>query len=502
MNDFFISHSSIDKIDKVDGLVSTLKNMGYSVWYDKDDILLGDIISEEIKQGLRQSYCLLLVLTENFMKSKWTYFEAGQFTAMDSRRIIPLLYELSSEHKKQITDILGNKKYIEMAQTSREQMASELIRALERTKRENRELVVMDHLRALQKELASYETLNSDLISIQLKDYLDFWDRHIDFDFMLLSAKKLVSAIIIDLLKMSDGSLAADLQAMGSNYIWLYQKAVQKGIGSVNLQEYLEFLLVKSSSVSSVNELEVLNHALENILTYYIQSKYPIKPSFASIEIVMPDNLVYKDFAEMYDIDRKVMRDDLIADIDTCYAWYQYNNYTHIAVRDIRKHKVVGYFSVLPITEETYKHILSGDFKDNEFTQDSIVQYIFPDFYKLYVAGVGIDPEYQNTGAFIKLYNALIDMLLTLAKERDIYISEILAEASTRQGEKFCKMIQMRKICHSSSETDIYGLTLIPPEFRLNNRKGKELFDLCQRKFEEYRDYFESAGKYETADQI
>ena len=71
----------------------------------------------------------------------------------------------------------------------------------------------------------------------------------------------------------------------------------------------------------------------------------------------------------------------------------------------------------------------------------------------------------------------------------------MLAEASTKQGEKFCKMVGMNKIGHTESETDIYRIVTIPPQFRLNNQKGKELFKLCQEKFEEYRDFFEAPNQ-------
>ena len=72
MFDFFVSHASRDKEDIVDELVDMLKNMGYLVWYDKNELIAGDVILNEIESGLKNSYCLLLVLTDNFMKSKWT----------------------------------------------------------------------------------------------------------------------------------------------------------------------------------------------------------------------------------------------------------------------------------------------------------------------------------------------------------------------------------------------------------------------------------------------
>ena len=49
----------------------------------------------------------------------------------------------------------------------------------------------------------------------------------------------------------------------------------------------------------------------------------------------------------------------------------------------------------------------------------------------------------------------------------------------------------MKRITSTSNDTDIYRLVTIPPEFKLKNRKGKKLYELCQNKFEEYRDYFD-----------
>lgn len=493
MEDFFISHSSLDKNNIVDDLVQILKDMGYFVWYDKDKILAGDNIPQEINNGLQHSYCLLLVLTENFIKSKWTYFEAGQFSILNNRRIIPLMYNLSQKSKEVIANLFGNQKYIDIVSSSKEEVVSSLIKALEKTKQDNRELVVIDSIKKLQHQLASYETLNANLISLKISEYLEFLEEHKDLDYIFLSAKKIVIAVICDLLKTINSSIEYEFEAKKGDTEWLVKKLEEANIGSINFREYVGFILKNKSQTVKFDEMNVLNLAIENILIYYINAKYPIKPSSSSIIVVSPEELTYKDFLEMYQIDLKVMRHDLIASTETCYNWHEYNNYTHIAIKDTITNKVVGYFSVLPITDDTYTRILSGKFKDNEFTIDCLEQYLFPDFYKLYVAGVGIDPDYQNTGAFIKLYNALLDMFLVLAKEREIYISEVIAEASTRQGEKFCKMVRMKKLVHTTTETDVYGMILIPPQFRLNNHKGKEFYELCQKKFEECRDFFEQS---------
>ena len=82
--------------------------------------------------------------------------------------------------------------------------------------------------------------------------------------------------------------------------------------------------------------------------------------------------------------------------------------------------------------------------------------------------------------------------MVGLAQQREIYFSQILAEASTKQGEKLCKIMGMKKHNSTTTNTDVYTLTLIPPELKLFGSKGKLLIHLCKQKYEEYRDYFDA----------
>lgn len=485
MFDFFISHSSIDKYAIVDDLVNILQNMGYKIWYDRDEILAGDNIVSKIKNGLRNSYCLILILTSNFMESKWTFYEIGSFDMNEKNRIVPLIYNIDKDNKNELLSIINNRKYLDMNVLTKEEVAGDLARTLNKIKSENNDLQAVENLTTIQKKLASFETINSEIISMKLKEYLELLESKKEF--LILAAKQIVKIVSEDLLKNKGLKMGVDI-----NSITLPKLLNEHNIGNVNFREYIEYILSLDSDKSAYGYIHILNHALSNILLYYTKIKYPTTLTFSNIEVVFSQDLKYNDFIDMFEIDKKVMREDLIASIDTTYAWFQYNEYTHIGVRDIASKRIVGYFSILPVTDETYDKIICGDFEDKEFTVDDIVQYNFPDFYRIYVAGVGIDPEYQNTGAFIKLYNAFIDLILLLARDREIYISEILAEASTKQGEKFCKMVGMKKISNTVNDTNVYRLIAIPPEFRLKNSKGKELYNLCQKKYEEYREYFEN----------
>ena len=484
MYDFFISHSSIDKPQIVNELVGKLHNMGYSVWYDNENILIGDNIPDSIKKGLADSYCLILIITNNFFKSRWTFYEVGLFDSSRIKRIIPLLYNITSKNKNKLQSMLGNIKYLDVDKTTKEDIVVRLIQLLDQVKKDNIDLQVIDNIRGFQKRLATYETINSGIISIKLNEYLNLVDNNNEL--LVLSAKKIVKTVIEDLLKNYQEK--NELLSNNNDYILAVNKY---NIGSKNFREYVEYVINQDCESTNYECFTIINRAIANILSYYINQNYNDYFSSSQIEVALPKDLKYGDFVDMYEIDKKVMRKDLIASVETTYSWFVHNNYTHIGVRNKISQKIIGYFSVLPITDDTYQKIISGNFEDKDFTTDCIEQYIFSDFYKIYIAGVGIDPLFQNTGAFIILYNSLIDLIISMAKEREIYISEILAEASTKQGEKFCKMVGMTKIASSKNNTDVYRLITIPPEFRLRNNKGKELYDICNKKFSEYRDYFE-----------
>lgn len=483
LTDFFISHSSHDKISITDELVKRLTYKGYSVWYDKNNIFVGDDIREEIKKGLNGSYCLVLILTNNFFISNWTFFETGLFDIKNNNRILPILYDLSDKNGSTILSIIGNRKYIDSKSLNNDEIEIELIKAYNNIRTENIDMQSIEKLQSIQTQLATYETVDSEIISIKLKEYLELLNNNSEF--IIFAAKKIIRYAINALLKQKDIYLSE-----------LNDKEIIKilethNIGSKNFREYVEYVLNTDNDNSSGDFIKIINHSLSNILTFYIHQKYPYIFTTSQIEIVYPEDLKYNDFIDMYDIDRKVMRKDLIADVKTTYSWFMHNKFTHIAVRDKISQRIVGYFSILPVTDEIYAKIAAGDFLDKDFTCDCIEQYIFSDFYRIYVAGVGIDPLFQNTGAFIALYNSLIDLFIYLAKDREIYVSEILAEASTKQGEKFCKMVGMKKITSTNNQTDVYRLITIPPEFRIKNRKGIELYNICKIIYEKYRNQFE-----------
>ncbi|MBD5455314.1 MAG: toll/interleukin-1 receptor domain-containing protein [Lachnospiraceae bacterium] len=483
MYDFFISHSSLDKELVVDGLVNRLEQKQFSVWYDKNNISYGDNINKEVQEGLKKSFTLILVVTHNFFQSKWVYFESGQYSIFQKAKIIPIIYDIATEEYLQLIQILGNIKYLNAKEKKIDTIILDLEEALKKAKQQNEALLTKDALYSLYKKLNSYENIQADIVCMKMKEYFDIMEQYPVY--LIFSAKKILSAIACDIGKyfgINDSTASTDYAG---------QLAIINKVASINISEYFSYIYHLDGEQSNQDILLLIDKALVSIVRWYLAVKYSTLPNNHNFEIIYPGEMKHSDFLETDEIDYLVLREDLIASVETAIEWYDYNNYTYIAIRDRGSKKIVGYFTLLPITEDTYNLILSGDFMDKEFTTDSIVQYEAPGIYILYVASVAIHPQYQNTNAFLELYNAVIDVVISLAQQREIYFSQILAEASTKQGEKLCKIMGMKKHNSTTTNTDVYTLTLIPPELRLFGSKGKLLVNLCKQKYEEYRDYFD-----------
>jgi hypothetical protein len=89
----FLSHAHIDK-PFVEKLKSDLENRGITTWYDNRDLEIGDIISDVISQGVKQSWCFLIVVSPQSVNSRWVKYELDE--AYDQhiskgKRILPVL---------------------------------------------------------------------------------------------------------------------------------------------------------------------------------------------------------------------------------------------------------------------------------------------------------------------------------------------------------------------------------------------------------------------------
>lgn len=490
MSDIFISHSSKDKDSLVRNLATQLRTLRLDVWMDEDVILCGDNILDEIRKGIENAVCTALVLTPNFFESNWTSLEIGLANSNDDYNIIPVLAGIPIEIIAKKYPFLLAKKYIIMDATDVPATARQLAETINQIKATRRNIYPFDYQNAVRK-LNNLDTPGTNAVSILITEYTQICK--ISISAGISHAKKIGIAIIDDIYaRAKQPSFPDHLSLENKMDVLMNQNA---GLNK-NVVEHLSALINVPLSTYFSNEqdqkrmIDLSLAAVINWYTAYISSILWKGRKEDHYEVILPEEMSYQDFVEMYEIDKLVLRSDLIAPPDITYEWYKYNVYTHIAVRSINTGRVAGYFALLPVTDELFAKIQSGDFKDNDLSTDGLRQYDMADFYKLYAAAVCIHPKHQNTTAFNRLYHALIEMMYELATERDIYITDIITEASTKQGEKLCKILGLKKMMDTHLDTELYTASLLPPSLRLNSLFGHKLIRFYQEKYDEMRDLF------------
>jgi hypothetical protein len=90
--DVFISHAGEDKAAVARPLALELRKLGYSVWLDEDELVVGDSLSESIDWGLAHSDTGVVVLSRTFFEKPWPRRELRGLVAreMASERTVIL----------------------------------------------------------------------------------------------------------------------------------------------------------------------------------------------------------------------------------------------------------------------------------------------------------------------------------------------------------------------------------------------------------------------------
>jgi HJR/Mrr/RecB family endonuclease len=96
MGKIFISYSYHDK-SFVDWLVERLAKEDISVWYDKNEINVGDSLTKKIEKGIKSSSFIIIVLSKSGVKSKWVNYEFNTALVYSAQkqgvRILPVLID-------------------------------------------------------------------------------------------------------------------------------------------------------------------------------------------------------------------------------------------------------------------------------------------------------------------------------------------------------------------------------------------------------------------------
>lgn len=128
--DVFICHSSDDKSGFVEPLVRELNRKGHLVWYDEDELEIGDSIRESIDEGLSRAHCGVVVLSDSFFDKNWTQYELNGLTSQgidtDWPVILPVWYQIGKDTVIEHSPPLADKKAVKTKGDDIEKVASAL----------------------------------------------------------------------------------------------------------------------------------------------------------------------------------------------------------------------------------------------------------------------------------------------------------------------------------------------------------------------------------------
>lgn len=485
MFDLFISHSSLDKEKVARPLYRNLTKKKLNVWLDEVSINYGDSISQSVFSGLKKSRCLVVIISKNSLSSNWTWIESGFYIAQDKNCVfVPLLYDITHSELAEKFPFIADKKYILLNDDNDiQKICTELYSIIEKQKSLDVFSKTFIDIKELLKKLkCSTLQQNYELISF-IQEYLNFYGNEIlSYFWIEKSLEKIIHNV------STYESISSEISIFIEDCKQINRTIKEYFILFNNIKQ----IFLSTASISK-HQLSILDNAFYFILDWYIinyvQIDYENKENDFKLEAVPTNSLSKNDIIETYNIEKLVLRDDLIADWSEAFKWYQHNPYTFIGVRDKKNGKIIGFCTIIPVSDEWFEKFKSGEIDDTTINLSDIRKYDIPDFYNIYISSVCIHPDYQGlSGAFTILYNKIIDMFLKLAQNNEIYIYKLLAEASTIDGERLCKLISMKKIGETNHNTNIYESYLIPPSLRLKSKSGKMLLNYYQKKYNELKE--------------
>ena len=111
--DVFVSHASEDKIGFVNGLVTALKAVPLTVWFDQFEIGLGDVLTKRIDEGLAGSRFGVVVLSKAFFAKQWPRAEldalANREISAGRKVLLPIWHGIDHDEVARHSPLLAAK---------------------------------------------------------------------------------------------------------------------------------------------------------------------------------------------------------------------------------------------------------------------------------------------------------------------------------------------------------------------------------------------------------
>jgi hypothetical protein len=127
--DFFISHASEDKNEFVRPLVQELETRGCRVWYDEQQLSVGDSLRRKIDHGISRSRFGVVVLSDKFFAKEWPQRELDGLTAIEvggQKVILPIWHHVTKDEVAARSPTLADKVALNSSLKTVKEIAEEL----------------------------------------------------------------------------------------------------------------------------------------------------------------------------------------------------------------------------------------------------------------------------------------------------------------------------------------------------------------------------------------
>ncbi|MCD6296609.1 MAG: TIR domain-containing protein [Deltaproteobacteria bacterium] len=109
--DVFLSHASEDTEEVARPLADELKKLSIKVWFDRDQLTIGDSLRESIDRGLSDSRFGIIVVSPNFFRKNWTQQELNALFikgTQENKTILPIWHKVTAEQVQGFSPLLAD----------------------------------------------------------------------------------------------------------------------------------------------------------------------------------------------------------------------------------------------------------------------------------------------------------------------------------------------------------------------------------------------------------
>jgi len=298
------------------------------------------------------------------------------------------------------------------------------------------------------------------------------------------------------------GTCVENINSEWVQYEWdsFYNDILSNIKPSLKIFSYIDKML-SSDLPRSLRQLQIFEkreNTLQNICNYIenalgtnsgaheisaglTKDQTSLESKFAILE---GNNIKISDIEQAIMLDEITYENEYWVTLDRCLGWFERNNQIYTMLKEKKTDRIIAYINVSPVTDEYFEKIMQGDYIDTFLPPEAIIEYDMPSLYNLYFSSIVIHPDYQNTGAFKPLFDALVEKFITLGSN-DIFIKRMIADAVTEKGAKFCMLFGMEKITLSKHNSVIYEVQLLPPKFKVTSKATSILFKFYSQKADE-----------------